>query len=202
MIGIDVGGANLKVVDDAGVHIRYCPLWQEAPLTEMLEGYTGRAAVVMSGELADSFTNKMQGIDWIVKAVRSALPEARFYGMDGAFHTQPVPELAAANWLASADYLRQEYADAVLLDVGSTTADIIPLGCFDTLKGLTDTLRLQRQYPRVHRDAANEYRNTPQNGDPRRRGDTGEHRVLRNQRGCAPRPRHHLCRGLHLPGAG
>ncbi|RXE55529.1 H4MPT-linked C1 transfer pathway protein [Methanoculleus taiwanensis] len=146
MIGVDVGGANLKVVDDAGVHIHYCPLWQEAPLTEMLENYTGRAAVVMSGELADSFTNKMQGIDWIVKAVQKALPEAQFYGMDGAFHTQPAAALAAANWLASADYLREEYADAVLLDVGSTTADVIPLGCFDALKGLTDTLRLQRQY--------------------------------------------------------
>ena len=30
MIGIDIGGANLKVVDDAGVHIHYRPLWQGA----------------------------------------------------------------------------------------------------------------------------------------------------------------------------
>ena len=32
MIGIDVGGANLKVVDnDENVHIHYCPLWEGAP---------------------------------------------------------------------------------------------------------------------------------------------------------------------------
>ena len=146
MIGIDIGGANLKVVDDAGVHIHYCPLWQGAPLADLLKPYAGPAAVVMSGELADCFTSKIEGIRWIVGAVREVIPDAVFYGTDAAFHTRPVPELAAANWLASADYLREEYADAVLLDVGSTTADIIPLNCFESLKGLTDTRRLQEQY--------------------------------------------------------
>jgi probable H4MPT-linked C1 transfer pathway protein len=146
MIGIDIGGANLKVVDDAGVHIHYCPLWQGAPLKDLLEPYAEPAAVVMSGELADCFANKMEGIEWIVGAVRTVIPDAAFYGTDAAFHTRPVPALAAANWLASADYLREEYPDAVLLDVGSTTADIIPLNNFEHLKGLTDTRRLQKQY--------------------------------------------------------
>jgi hypothetical protein len=146
MIGIDIGGANLKVVDDAGVHIHYCPLWQGAPLAELLEPYAGSAAVVMSGELADCFPSKIEGIRWIVGAVHAVIPDAAFYGTDAAFHTRPVLDLAAANWLASADYLRKEYADAVLLDVGSTTADIIPLNCFESLKGLTDTRRLQKQY--------------------------------------------------------
>lgn len=146
MIGIDIGGANLKVVDDAGVHIHYCPLWQGAPLRDLLEPYAEPAAVVMSGELADCFTNKMEGIKWIVEAVHTVIPDAAFYGTDAAFHTRPVPALAAANWLASADYLREEYPDAVLLDVGSTTADVIPLSNFEDLKGLTDTRRLQKQY--------------------------------------------------------
>jgi probable H4MPT-linked C1 transfer pathway protein len=147
MIGIDVGGANLKVVDEYGIHIHYCPLWQNAPIIEILSAYEGEnAAVVMSGELADSFANKMEGIEYIVNAVREVFPSALFYGMDGAFHTGAVPHLAAANWLASADYLRTRYPDAVLLDMGSTTTDIIPLNAFDSLKGLTDTLRLQRGF--------------------------------------------------------
>ena len=146
MIGIDIGGANLKVVDDAGVHIHYCPLWQGAPLADLLEPYAEPAAVVMSGELADCFANKIEGIRWIVDAVQRVIPDAAFYGTDAAFHARPVPALAAANWLASADYLREEYRDAVLLDVGSTTADVIPLNCFEDLKGLTDTRRLQKQY--------------------------------------------------------
>ncbi len=150
MIGIDVGGANLKIVDGDGVHIHYCPLWERSPVTDILKRYVSSpgepAAVVMSGELADCFENKMEGISFIVHAVRKAFPSARFYGTDGRFHDRAVPELAAANWLASSDYLRKEYPDAVLLDVGSTTADIIPLNNFETLKGLTDLRRLQRGY--------------------------------------------------------
>ena len=150
MIGIDVGGANLKVVDDAGVHIHYCPLWEGAPLPSLLREYKkpgqDSAAVVMSGELADCFLDKMQGIAFIVKSVCGVFPDARFYGTDAAFHRDPVPQLAAANWLASADFLRERYMDAVLLDVGSTTADIIPLSRFSDLCGLSDLGRLRKGY--------------------------------------------------------
>ncbi|MBP2145866.1 putative H4MPT-linked C1 transfer pathway protein [Methanofollis sp. W23] len=149
MIGIDIGGANLKVVDRDGAHIHYCPLWKEAPLTDLLAPYAKggvNAAVVMSGELADSFSSKAEGIKFIVDAVQESFPDALFYGTDGTFHEGPVPELAAANWLASADYLRGRYPNATLLDVGSTTADIIPLNTFDDLCGLTDLLRLQQGY--------------------------------------------------------
>jgi (4-(4-[2-(gamma-L-glutamylamino)ethyl]phenoxymethyl)furan-2-yl)methanamine synthase len=150
MIGIDVGGANLKVVDDAGVHIHYCPLWEKLPLAGVLSPYARSerdpVAVVMSGELADCFENKLQGISFIVNEVRRVFPGARFYGTDAQFHDHTVANLAAANWLASADYLRSLYPDAVLLDIGSTTADIIPLNRFNSLLGMTDTKRLQAGY--------------------------------------------------------
>jgi len=150
MIGIDVGGANLKIADESGVRIHYCPLWSGAPIRELLGQYAGSgneaAAVVMSGELADCFNNKQEGIAFIVSAVREVFPRARFYGTDAQFHDGPEPALAAANWLASADYLKSTYPDAVLLDIGSTTADIIPLNRFSSLLGLTDLLRLQKGY--------------------------------------------------------
>jgi probable H4MPT-linked C1 transfer pathway protein len=150
MIGIDVGGANLKIADGNGVHIHYCPLWERSPVTHILEQYVPShdepAAVVMSGELADCFENKMEGISFIVNAVRKVFPFARFYGTDGEFHDRAVSQLAAANWLASSDYLRKDFPDSVLLDIGSTTADIIPLNNFESLKGLTDLRRLQRGY--------------------------------------------------------
>ncbi|MEN6343647.1 MAG: hydantoinase/oxoprolinase family protein [Methanospirillum sp.] len=147
MIGIDVGGANLKIADDNGAEVRYCPLWTGAPIAELLRPHAGEeAAVVMSGELADCFASKAEGIAFIVGEVRSVFPDARFYGTDGLFHDGPDPCLAAANWVASADWLRESYPDAVLLDVGSTTADIVPLNAFDRLLGLTDLDRLQRGY--------------------------------------------------------
>ena len=150
MLGIDVGGANLKVVDENGVHLHYCPLWEEAPVTDYLlryaQGPADPAAVVMSGELADCFENKAQGISFIVGAVKNAFPRVKFYGTDARFHDGAVPLLAAANWLASADYLRTCHPGALLLDIGSTTADIIPLGRFPELHGLTDLLRLRKGY--------------------------------------------------------
>ncbi len=148
MIGIDVGGANLKVVDGSGVHLHYCPLWQEAPIQELLTPYadSDNAAVVMSGELADCFSSKQEGIEFIVSEVKAVFPDAVFYGMDGNFHTSAVPHLAAANWLAMADLLREQYPEAVLVDMGSTTTDIIPLNAFDSMIGQTDLTRLQQGY--------------------------------------------------------
>ncbi len=150
MIGIDVGGANLKVVDRDGSHIHYCPLWEKAPIAALLTRYAVSrdepAAVVMSGELADCFENKLEGIAFIVNEVRKVFPDALFYGTDARFHVSAVPQLAAANWLASVDYLRQAFPHAVFLDIGSTTADILPLGRFDDLLGLTDLERLQRGF--------------------------------------------------------
>ncbi|MDR3101809.1 MAG: H4MPT-linked C1 transfer pathway protein [Methanocalculaceae archaeon] len=147
MIGIDVGGANLKVVDDDGAHIHYCPLWRESNLAEILAHYRGNdAAAVMSGELTDGFFNKTEGIAYIVRAVRKTFPNSIFYGTDGKFHRNACPELAAANWLASADYLQQIYPDSMMLDIGSTTADIVPFTKFSELLGMTDIIRLQRGY--------------------------------------------------------
>ncbi|MDT8357359.1 MAG: hydantoinase/oxoprolinase family protein [Methanomicrobiaceae archaeon] len=147
MIGIDVGGANLKVADGKGIHLHYCPLWEGAPLGTILLRYAGdEAAVVMSGEEADSFATKQRGIEYIVQEVRQVFPNARFYGIDGKFHNNPVLELSAANWLASADLLREEYPDAVLVDMGSTTTDITPLALFEELRGTSDLVRLQEGY--------------------------------------------------------
>jgi (4-(4-[2-(gamma-L-glutamylamino)ethyl]phenoxymethyl)furan-2-yl)methanamine synthase len=151
VIGIDVGGANLKMVDGNRVTIRYCPLWEGAPLREHLRTFRDShpdpdAACVMSGELADCFGSKMEGIRSIVASVQEIYPGALFYGTDAAFHRQPGPQLAAANWLAAADLLRARFPGAVLLDIGSTTTDIIPLPLFPELTGLTDLARLRKGY--------------------------------------------------------
>jgi probable H4MPT-linked C1 transfer pathway protein len=145
VIGIDVGGANLKVVTGKGSFVHYCPLWQGSPLSGILDSYASgeAAAVVMSGELADCFATRMEGIRFIVEAVQEAFPEARFYGTDASFHDHAVPELGAANWLASADFLMERYPGRLLVDFGSTTTDIIPLAGMRPLLGLTDLDRLR-----------------------------------------------------------
>jgi probable H4MPT-linked C1 transfer pathway protein len=149
VIGIDVGGANLKVVTGKETFVHYCPLWEGSDLASLLHEYAvpgEEAAVVMSGELADCFATRMDGVRYIVDAVRRAFPGARFYGTDARFHDRAVPELAAANWLASADFLMDLYPGSLLVDFGSTTTDIVPLCGVAPLKGLTDLSRLQHRY--------------------------------------------------------
>lgn len=150
MIGIDVGGANVKFATGSGVHTIYCPLWKGAPLRDILSRYRdeGRdgAAVVMSGELADCFSTKNEGIAWIVRTVREVFPGALFFGTDGRFHDSPTPALAAANWFAAAVYLHSLYPGGLLVDMGSTTTDIVPLSSPGSLRGLTDLVRLQEGY--------------------------------------------------------
>jgi len=149
VIGIDIGGANVKFATDWGVDTVYCPLWEGAPLSRVLSRYRaagGEAAVVMSGELADCFSTKSEGVAWITRTVREVFPEALFYGTDGRFHDSPVPALAAANWLASAAFLHERDPEGLLVDMGSTTTDIIPLGSLSPLYGLTDLLRLRKGY--------------------------------------------------------
>jgi len=149
VIGIDIGGANLKVATSDGIFIHYCPLWQGSPIREVLRRYHfpgEEAAVVMSGELADCFSSKEEGIRFIVDSVRDVFPGAQFYGTDAAFHDSAVSALAAANWLVSAEYLMDRYPGSLLVDLGSTTTDIIPLSGMDPLLGLTDLSRLQRGY--------------------------------------------------------
>ncbi len=148
-IGIDVGGANIKIATKTKVHIHYCPLWKEAPIQHLIKSYATfeeTAAVVMSGELADCFADKNEGITYIVQEIKAVFPYAYFYGIDGCFHQESVRELAAANWLVSADYLKEFYPDAIFVDIGSTTTDIIPLMDFFNLKYQTDLTRLQHGF--------------------------------------------------------
>jgi probable H4MPT-linked C1 transfer pathway protein len=149
MIGIDVGGANVKIADDSGIHVIYAPLWTGQKIAELLEPFRRegkQAAVVMSGELADCFQTKMDGIGWIMQEVRKVFPEAVFFGTDGRFHTRPDPSLAAANWLASAVLLEKTHGGQVFLDMGSTTTDIIPLHNVRDLHGYTDIQRLREGF--------------------------------------------------------
>jgi probable H4MPT-linked C1 transfer pathway protein len=147
MIGIDIGGANIKIVDDRGTHIHYCPLWKGGSLRQILSEYRGdQAAVVMTGELADCFSSKWEGINFIVNTIKEIFSNALFYGTDARFHDEATPQLAAANWLAAADYLLPQYSGSLLVDIGSTTTDIIPLNRLDDLNGLTDIERLQKGF--------------------------------------------------------
>lgn len=155
IIGIDIGGANTKLASSDGnvVELHYLPLWKNTRLSEVLKEISQRlkpekVAVVMTGELADCFEDKEQGISFIKETVDSAFgPEKVSYiNSQGRFQTETesLRELAAANWAASAGLTGKEIGDCVFVDVGSTTSDIIPIISGEHRAGYTDFERLLR----------------------------------------------------------
>lgn len=155
VIGLDIGGANTKIASSDGklVELHYLPLWKDTRLPEVLKEIAKRlkpekVAVVMTGELADCFENKEQGILFIKKAVDSAFTTSKisYINSKGKFQsgTDNIKELAAANWAASARLVGSEIADSIFVDVGSTTSDIIPVVSGEHRAGFTDFERLSR----------------------------------------------------------
>jgi probable H4MPT-linked C1 transfer pathway protein len=134
ILGLDVGGANTKAASSDGLFtiIEYLPLWKEAPLEPLLRRISNEAkpealGVVMTGELADCYSDKRSGIHSIKGAVeRSFSCPVKFWGVDG-FRWTDVSVLAAANWSASASLISKEIGDCIFVDMGSTTTDLIPI---------------------------------------------------------------------------
>lgn len=159
-LGLDIGGANLKAADGAG-WARSVPfaLWRDPQgLSRALRSLVDsapaadRLVVTMTGELCDCFRSKADGVRHILVAVQevAAQREVRVYLVDGRLvaiaEARDSPHLAAAsNWRALAKFACRFVASGpgLLIDVGSTTTDIIPLVDGQVAaRGRNDTERL------------------------------------------------------------
>lgn len=145
VVGLDVGGANLKLADSRrrAASIPF-PLWQqEAQLAAAVFRELQRfspfdvIALTMTGELADCYQSKLEGISRIIDAVVRAAGDIPVWVWQTSGEFVP-PEVAwefprltaAANWHALASWVARctlPDTTALLLDCGSTTTDIIPL---------------------------------------------------------------------------
>jgi len=144
VLGLDIGGANLKAAHTSGAaRLQPFDLWKEPErLPDALRSLLAELpssdllAVTMTGELCDCFASKREGVHAILNAVESSADSApiRIWRNDGRFvdleaaRNTPL-QVAAANWLALATFACR-YAPtgaALLLDIGSTTSDIVPL---------------------------------------------------------------------------
>jgi len=161
ILGLDIGGANLKAAtaDKRAVSVPF-PLWKQPDklpiaLAELVAKFpeVEELAVTMTGELCDCFETKRQGVDAIIAAVRrvSGGRRIRVWSTDGVFVDSEEAKrnhlkVAAANWHALATLAGQYVPNgrAILVDVGSTTTDIIPiLDGVPVPEGKTDDERLR-----------------------------------------------------------
>jgi probable H4MPT-linked C1 transfer pathway protein len=150
VLGLDIGGANLKAAwyNPVGrlasaTLSRPFALWKNpaglaGQLAELAASFPAPdlTAVTMTGELCDCFESKRQGVEVILDAVEAAcLLPVYLWTNRGEFVDLPAARadllpLASANWLALATFAARFAAPdglAVVIDVGSTTTDIIPL---------------------------------------------------------------------------
>ncbi|EIJ43257.1 putative H4MPT-linked C1 transfer pathway protein [Beggiatoa alba B18LD] len=148
IIGWDVGGAHLKVayIDKAGqlqsVKQYPCPLWQgldylHNAITEALTTlpYTPQStlhSVTMTGELVDLFPDRATGVRELIRALAQHLEEPNlfFFGGTGGLLTaeqamQHTEAVASANWLATGLLVGQNLEQGLLIDIGSTTTDLL-----------------------------------------------------------------------------
>ncbi len=112
-----------------------------------------RIALTMTAELCDCYPTKAVGVNAVLDAALDAFlgRPIHVWGVDGAFHSveevrrQPLIA-AAANWIALATVVARLVPEGpgLLIDIGTTTTDLIPLkdGRM-AARGQTDTERLQ-----------------------------------------------------------
>jgi len=152
VLALDVGGANIKAADGLGwVHNEPFELWRRrrdlpAALADLVSRRRpGRIVATMTGEIADCYGSRSEGVADIVSALvaaaaaspdgrAAAAPTLGIYLVDGSIvppHEavrRPL-EAAASNWHAVARLAASCTPSdrAFVIDVGSTTTDIVPL---------------------------------------------------------------------------
>ncbi len=147
VVGLDVGGANTKAVWRNGSERRAVSrpfeVWRDrealtAVLCEVVAGVAPEpveaVALTTTAELSDAFRTKREGVGFVLDAAEAAFGDPLLLAFTTAGEFVPFPEareraneVAAANWMASALAVSALYPDALMLDVGSTTADVVPI---------------------------------------------------------------------------
>jgi probable H4MPT-linked C1 transfer pathway protein len=161
VIGLDVGGANTKAVwrdgDERRVVSRPFEVWRDrdglsAVLREVVTslGEPEAIALTMTAELSDAFRTKREGVSFVLDAAQAALAGPRLVVLNtvgellGVEQAREWPfDIAAANWMASALVVAAHFPDALMIDAGGTTVDLIPIAGGDVVvRGRTDLARL------------------------------------------------------------
>ncbi|GLS28992.1 probable H4MPT-linked C1 transfer pathway protein [Mesorhizobium albiziae] len=160
--GFDIGGAHLKVTRAESGRIVDAvtiatPLWQgldtlTAGLREAEPVYSGAdvRAFTMTGELADVFPSREAGVAGLLERISAQFPggekliyagRSGFVGMNEAAGL--ANDIASANWHATAALVARLVGEALFVDMGSTTTDLIPVrGGAVANRGYSDAERL------------------------------------------------------------
>jgi probable H4MPT-linked C1 transfer pathway protein len=167
VIGWDVGGVNLKGArldtwsDPTAIRSVCLPFELQRDPRGLITALTDVArelgatagdlhAVTMTAELSQAFRTKREGVAFVLDALDAALPSASFhvYTVHRRFvrpdeaRAHPLA-VAAANWAATADFVARSIPTCILIDIGTTSSDLIPIVRGNiAVQGSTDPERL------------------------------------------------------------
>lgn len=145
VIGWDLGGVHVKaaLVRDGRVEAVVqapCALWRGLPALDetfaLLPDWARAEAehvVTMTGELTDCFAGRIDGVRQISGWAETHLVgRVRIYGGRRGLFAPAVAwsmaaDIASANWHATAALTGRSVPNCLLVDIGSTTADLIPI---------------------------------------------------------------------------
>ncbi len=167
IVGWDIGGAHLKAARIAAdgrledVVQLPCALWLGIDrLEKACDAMLARLpdapvlhAVTMTGEMSDLFADRNSGVAAIVACLGEQLARRRgrdelrvFAGpagfVDAAAAAGHSGEIASANWLASALCCARIQDNGIVVDIGSTTTDLIPFVAGRVCHAASDAGRL------------------------------------------------------------
>jgi probable H4MPT-linked C1 transfer pathway protein len=146
VIGWDIGGAHLKAARVKHGRVEAVvqaatPLWLgldslKAALDALRAqlGPADRHVITMTGELCDAFASRREGVAGLAAIAANHLAPAAlslYAGRAGFVElgaaASHAGDIASANWHASAAVVALKRRDALFIDIGSTTTDIIPV---------------------------------------------------------------------------
>ena len=150
-----VAGGDVLSVRGRPYEIQHAPQALVALRRDLAAEVSGGApetahAVTMTAELSQVFRTKRDGVAFVLDAVTTAFPSSlvRVFSVGGCFlsvaDARRVPlDVAAANWAATAHAVARHHPDTLLIDIGTTSTDIIPIaGGAVVAAGRTDPARL------------------------------------------------------------
>jgi hypothetical protein len=162
ILGLDVGGAHVKAAllraDGKLPRRKVYPfeIWKNpdslAGLLRAIrdESKPDAVALTMTGELSDVFKSRAGGVRHIVKCAVDAMSPVPVSVIDvdgGLIGPQAAigehGRVASANWSATANWVSKHLPQCLIVDIGSTTTDILPVkNGAPSVRGKTDLQRL------------------------------------------------------------
>lgn len=149
VLGLDIGGAYIKAalveyeggeIRNISAEIEYFPIWKDRDgLTEKLKHAVTtkdveRLGVTTTVEVSDAFPTKREAINKVLDSVEEVFMPTPAYVLTTEPSLITVSDarkkpylVGSANWIAAPWFLSLTTSEGIVVDMGSTTTDIVPI---------------------------------------------------------------------------